>query len=201
MANGIEQQWADHPQLTFDQAKDREFKKFGVFGFMEVLEQRQKAMSKKYSLIVWQHFKDYMKVPKIAGFILSITIAFGILKYTSFSEEFFIGAILSSFLIYLIGIFYRRRQIKKHCKDDGKKWMFEDIIMNQGALGGLALIPVHFYNIFNGLTDISSMSDFWIVALSIFICSFYLFIYIMLVEIPQMADEYLEKTYPEYHLV
>jgi hypothetical protein len=37
-------------------------------------------------------------------------------------------------------------------------------------------------------------------ALSLFICSFYLFIYIMLIEIPQMADEYLEQTYPEYKL-
>jgi peptidoglycan biosynthesis protein MviN/MurJ (putative lipid II flippase) len=142
-----------------------------------------------------------MKLPKIVGFAVSILIAYTILKYTNVSEEFFLGAIVSSFLIYLTGIFYRRKQIKKQREGDGKKWMFEDIIMNQGALGGIALIPVHLYNTFTGLTDISSMNEFWIGALSLFICSFYLFIYIMLVEIPQMADEYLEQTYPEYKLV
>jgi hypothetical protein len=98
-------------------------------------------------------------------------------------------------------MFYRRRQIKKHNQDDGKKWMFKDIIFNQGALGGAALIPVHFYNILSGLTGISEMNDYWIMALSLFICSFYLFLYIMMVEIPKRAEEYLEQTYPEYKMV
>jgi hypothetical protein len=201
MANGIDQQWNNHPELTFEQARDREFKKFGVFGFMEVLEKRQAAMGKKYTKLVWKHFKDYMKVPKILGFSLSFLVTFTVLKLSSISEELFLGAIVGSAVIYLTAMFYRRRQIKKHNQDDGKKWMFKDIIFNQGALGVAALIPVHFYNILSGLTGISEMNDYWIMALSLFICSFYLFLYIMMVEIPKRAEEYLEQTYPEYKMV
>ncbi|BAO56285.1 hypothetical protein [Nonlabens marinus] len=201
MANGIDQQWNENTNLTFEQARDREFKKFGVFGFMDVLEQRQKAMSKKYAKIVWQHFKDYMRLPKILGFVLSILIAYTILKYTSVSEEFFLGAIVTSAIIYISATFYRRKQIKKTRVASDKKWMFEDIIFSQAATGGVALIPLHFYNIFGRLSGISEMNSVWILILSMIICSFYLFLYIMTVEIPQMADEYLEQTYPEYRMV
>ncbi len=42
LANGIEAQWAANPDLDFEQALDIEFKKFGVFGFLEVVEEREK---------------------------------------------------------------------------------------------------------------------------------------------------------------
>ncbi|PRP66411.1 hypothetical protein [Nonlabens agnitus] len=197
MANGIEQQWQKFPVLTFEQARDLEFKKFGVFGFMEVVEQRQKAMNKKYTRMVWNHFKNYMKVPKIAAFAASILVTFIILKFTSFSEGFLLGAICTCALIYVAFLLYRSRQIKSHRMVSDKKWMLEDIIFSQGALAGLALIPLHFYNIFS---DLSSINAGWILALSLFICSLYLFLYIITIEIPKRAEEYLEATYPEYKM-
>jgi hypothetical protein len=56
LANGVEQQWAHYPKLSFEEAKQMEFKKFGVFGFMDVVAERQKAMGKKYRKIIWQFF-------------------------------------------------------------------------------------------------------------------------------------------------
>ena len=32
MANAIEAQWQEHPKLSFEEALQKEFKKFGVFG-------------------------------------------------------------------------------------------------------------------------------------------------------------------------
>ncbi len=52
LANDIEQIWVEKPTLTFEQARDISFKKFGIFGFMNVLEEKQKQMSKKYFKII-----------------------------------------------------------------------------------------------------------------------------------------------------
>jgi hypothetical protein len=52
---------ARKPKLSFNEALNKEFKKFGVFGFMDVVEKRQTVLSKKYNSIVWQHFKDFLE--------------------------------------------------------------------------------------------------------------------------------------------
>ncbi len=49
LANAIEEQWLENPKLSFDAALQIEFKKFGVFGFMEVVEKRKVALNKKYN--------------------------------------------------------------------------------------------------------------------------------------------------------
>ena len=38
LANGIETQWEENPDLVFDEAIEKEFRKFGIFGFTEVVE-------------------------------------------------------------------------------------------------------------------------------------------------------------------
>ena len=51
LANAIEEQWQENPKITFEEVLQKEFKKFGVFGFMDVVEKRQAAMNKKYNKI------------------------------------------------------------------------------------------------------------------------------------------------------
>ena len=40
IANAIETQWQENPNRSFDEALQLEFKKFGVFGFMDVVEKK-----------------------------------------------------------------------------------------------------------------------------------------------------------------
>ena len=47
LANDIESIWQEQPNLSYEEARDRAFKKFGVFGFMMVVDQRQKSMGKR----------------------------------------------------------------------------------------------------------------------------------------------------------
>ena len=47
LANDIEQIWQEQPKLSFEQARDMSFKKFGVFGFMDVVGERAKVLNKK----------------------------------------------------------------------------------------------------------------------------------------------------------
>src|SRR6478736_1665434 len=80
LANAIEQQWQENPKISFEDALQVEFKKFGIFGFMDVVEKRQLALNKKYNHIVWLQLKDFFKIPKIMGTGLSIIIMFFFLK-------------------------------------------------------------------------------------------------------------------------
>ena len=43
LANSIESQWAENPKIRLEDALQIEFKKFGIFGFMDVVEKRQAA--------------------------------------------------------------------------------------------------------------------------------------------------------------
>jgi SPX domain protein involved in polyphosphate accumulation len=64
LANAIEEQWQQNPKLSFENALQIEFKKFGVFGFMDVVEQRQSALNKKYNKLVLNELKTFFQFQK-----------------------------------------------------------------------------------------------------------------------------------------
>ena len=53
LANDIESAWVETPDLSFQEARDKSFKKFGIFGFMDVVEAKQKQMNKRYWKIIY----------------------------------------------------------------------------------------------------------------------------------------------------
>ena len=86
LANAIEEQWQQNPKLSFEEALQIEFKKFGVFGFMDVVEQRQSALNKKYNKLVLNELKTFFSVPKIIGTISAVGITGGNVSFTAVSD-------------------------------------------------------------------------------------------------------------------
>ncbi len=80
LANAIETEWQENSKLSFEDALNKEFKKFGVFGFMDVVEQQQKQLRRKYHAIIWSHFEEFFSLPKIIITILSLLIVYSFLK-------------------------------------------------------------------------------------------------------------------------
>ena len=91
IANAIEAQWQQNPNRSFDEALQIEFKKFGVFGFMDVVEKRQAVLVKKYNRLVFQHFKTFFKVPKILLTIVMTFLLFNILKTSMYNDYILSG--------------------------------------------------------------------------------------------------------------
>jgi hypothetical protein len=58
IANYIEQTWVENPNLSFEEAREQSFKKFDVFGFIEVLEVKQKQMNKRYIKLVFGFIRE-----------------------------------------------------------------------------------------------------------------------------------------------
>lgn len=194
LANAIEAQLEITPSRTFDEALKIEFKKFGVFGFMDVVEKRQAALNKKYAKIVWSQFKNFFKLPQIIGTFSAVGILFLILKVSLYSEFIFTGLSVILLTMFIVGITISSRKNKKINEQTGKKWMFKEVIFGYGSIAGFINIPVQALFHFN--TQISG--NLYLIFASLFLVLLFLIEYVLLVKIPKKAEQYLKETYPEY---
>lgn len=197
LANGIEEQWKENPSTSFDDALRNEFKKFGVFGFMEIVEKKTNALSKYYIKEVLQYLKEYFKLPKIIITLFSIWVVFKLMQLFQNKDYFVIPLVL---IVFGYVIFYATKEslrIKKNFKETGKKWLFENIY---GQLGGF----IHLFNIGIYFPLISNSKAEWSLT-SQFIFSFCIVLYVLLIYIsikivsPKLRDK-LSKEHPEYYL-
>ena len=200
IANAIETQWQENPNRSFDEALQLEFKKFGVFGFMDVVEKRQAVLGKKYNGLVWQHFKDFFGIPKIILTIAMTLVLYSILKISAYSAWIFVGhyLIVVGFTFYEL---FRNNKIKKRkTQTQEKRWLFEEIINQYGSFSGVVIFP------FNIIVQIFNRSekylgnDYWTIGLSFLLVVLTLMLFIIFKIIPSKAKQYLEATYPEYKL-
>lgn len=198
LANDIEAIWEENPNLSFEKARDKSFKKFGVFGFMNVVEEKHKQVGKKYRKVLWALFKEWFKLPKLATTLALIFLFYTILRLPSIGI-FFYYTILA---IYLVYFFVRCRLLivkhKRKVKETGKNWLLEDIIFKLASSNFLILFS-NVFNIFQFGDLLQEMQYAFLVA--VFLVILLLVGYITLVLIPNKADELLEEQYPEYRLV
>jgi hypothetical protein len=200
LANAIETQWQEKPKRNFDEALNVEFKKFGVFGFMDVIEKRQAILKKKYNGLVWQHFKDFFGIPKI---VLTLVMTLGlylVLKLSDYREYIFLGIFLVLFIVIFYEVYKNHKATKKRKQSGEKRWLFEEIIHNYGYFGGILGLPINFMvQMFNHL-ETYLQNEYWTMGVSFFLASVSLFLFIIFKVIPSKAESYLLATYPEYKL-
>jgi hypothetical protein len=195
LANDIEQIWQEQPNLSFEQARDISFKKFGVFGFMDVVGERAKALNKKYWKLVWNVFKQFFKIPQILTTIaIFLIILFGFQLFPT--KYFFLTICIGSILILGFKLYFLNQEKKKRFIETNKKWLLEEYVFN---LGG----SIAFINLFIQLANLSpeKVSYQTIVIGSIILTSLILIIFITSFILPSKVEEILEKQYPEYKLV
>ncbi|PZR21280.1 MAG: hypothetical protein DI539_08450 [Flavobacterium psychrophilum] len=193
LANAIEERWKTEPNLSFDEALKQEFKKFGIFGFMGVVESRQAALGKKYYRLMWGYMKEFIKIPQIMITIAFLFVVYKAIEFNSIAYHILLlTTLLGSFsLVITRGIKY-----KKKVKLTGRKWLFEHIIVQSGGLAGAVYLPFNVSTLLN--TD--SPGPVKIAFMAALVVFFMLMQYVVLFVIPRKAKEHLLKTYPEYNL-
>ena len=197
LANDIEAIRVEQPSLTFEQARTIAFKKFGVFGFSEIIEQRQKAMSRRYFRYMWKEFKQWFTIPKIvitATLFLSLFIMFS----SNISKQFLLALCCISILYAFFKTIQLNRQVKRRKEVSQKKWLLEDIIFKQA--GAMVLILIS--QIFN-VVDLSNamfVNYSRILIVSLLFTIMFLLMYISYQLLPKKAEELLKETYPEFSL-
>ena len=199
LANDIEHLWKAHPALSFQEARTMSFKKFGVFGFMDVVEERQKALSKRYWRIIWRFAKDWFELPKIIGTAMICFLFYQIFT-SNISEYVPVSIFLGYYLVCLVKVVQLRRTFKQRKKTTHKTWMLEDFIFSQGC-ANTALLPLYTCQVFIHFDDFTNMSLIWGVIAAIFYTLSFIIGYISLIILPQKAEELLGETYPEYKML
>ena len=200
LANDIEQIWEEQPNLSFGRARDISFKKFGVFGFMDVIEEKQKAMNKRYRKILLRFVKEWFVLPKIILTGLIFMVFFTVLQLT-LAKEIILGSL---FLLAFVDMFYLIKNRKKGKKRKIKK---EKIFLLEAMIGetrnGFSfLMVVNVFNLIN-LSDLnfSTLSVYWILLMSVCLTLICIVFYIIGFVMPKKAEELLIEAYPEYKLV
>ena len=198
LANDIEQIWLEYPDLSYEEAKQKSFKKFGVFGFMDVVEQRQKTMSKRYMKIFWRYAKEWFSIPKIV-----ITITLFLVLFVAFSLRYSNVVLVCVYGSVALWSTYKsillNRQFKSKKELSNKRWLLEELIFKQAGASGLILISQipTWYNLVDGLNS----NIYFVVGLALLSAIFIIWMYISLELLPNKAEKLLEETYPEYKIV
>src|SRR5690606_16922227 len=85
LANAIEEQWKENPNISFDDALEKEYKNFGVFGFSGLVEQKQAALKNHYWKIIKKEFINFFSVPKV---ILTVVMFYVLFQFYSNPKSF-----------------------------------------------------------------------------------------------------------------
>jgi hypothetical protein len=200
LANSIEAQWEQFPKRTFEEALSIDFKKFGIYGFMDVVYKRRAVLNKKYYKIVWGYFKDFFSIPKIVLTIAVVLALFIVLKLSVYREYIFFGTYLLLFIDMFYELYKNQKTTKKRKQSGEKLWLFEEVINNYGYCSGVLAAPFNMMAYRFNHPDSMLNNDYGIMALSFFLVSFSLFLFIIFKIIPSKAESYLLATYPEYKL-
>ena len=200
LANDIEQIWEENPTLSFEKARDTSFKKFGIFGFMDVIEAKQKQMNKRYSKILWRFFREWFSFPKVVTTVSIFITLFLVLKI-QYSEFILLGALLILVSFDLIKQTKTKKQHKNKAQKQEKIFLLESMIGDtRQGFSGFAFI-----NVFNCINLVkvpfSSLETHWLLLISLSITLLIILFYVTGYLIPEKAQELLEETYPEYKLV
>lgn len=200
LANAIEEQWEENPKRSFEEALNIEFCKFGVFGFMDVVEKRQVALGKKYNGLVWQHFIDFFGFPKIVLTVALTLLLFSFIKVSTYKEWIIVGfyIILVGFTFYEMFTNRKKRKEKKNLNE--KRWLFEEVINEYGTFSATIVLPLNLLFQLMNHADNFLTNDYWILGISFLFVLFSLLLFIVFKIIPSKANMYLEATYPEYKL-
>lgn len=197
LANDIEQQWQVQHKLTFEDAKNKAFKKFGIFGFMDAIEQKGKAMNKRYMKYLWTELKKWFEIPQIFA-----TLCLFLLFYLAFSSIYPAAFAIAFYIIIGGWCIFKGFKLKRHFKQrkeiSNKKWMLEELIFKQAGATSL-IFMTQIGNIFT-LSDGFLDNFYAIIGFALAFTAIALVNYISLEIIPNKAEKLLNETYPEFSL-
>lgn len=203
LANGIEEQWAKNPEISFKNALLKEFRKFGVGGFEKVIRKRKMTMEKRYWRLIFRFYKDFFRFPRIVltiGLVFLLTTVFKLTAH-DYKYDLFLTGMFIIILVSMVELLKNRKHNELERTGYEKKWMLKDQIYSFGNIvNALNCIPI-VMNI-PMIRNLFPMNSLWIdIVFAIILVAMILLTYTSLVILPKKAEELLAETYPEYKMV
>lgn len=184
LANAIEAQWAENPNVSFEDALQKEYKNFGVFGFSGLVEKKQVALKNHYWKLIKKEFISFFSVPKI---ILSAVLFYVLFNFYANHNSFFYKyelLIRFGFIALTLGIYIYQR-----VKTKNKKFLVNSV---GNYLYGLPIFALFYLR--TNLTVNSEPSLFIIVLSSVFAQVLILFLVILYTKIIPLLKYEINQT-------
>ncbi len=134
LANDIEQIMKDNPGISFEEALNRAFKKFGPMGFMEIAEKKQTAIRKKYFINILKEFKSLVSSYQFLYFVFSTIIISFLLIYSPYKKNIILFFLILLLIIPLYFFIKYRKKISYKKKKGEKIYLVETSILQSIAL-------------------------------------------------------------------
>lgn len=198
LANGIEAQWETQPDLSFETALNIEFKKFGVFGFSELVEKKTDALDKYYRKQVFAHFKSFFRLPKIILTLFSIWLIYFLLTNINNKSYLTIPFVGVALIAHILFLFKQQKQMKVRYKSTGKKWLFEQTLIQFGGLLHLLNLGIYFPYFFDSDKQWTATT---FLVFSTFIVVYFLVLYIAIYVVAPRIKKIALNDYSEYRLI
>ncbi|HET8809569.1 MAG TPA: hypothetical protein VFM65_04815 [Flavobacteriaceae bacterium] len=195
LANGMEARWEENPHVEFEENLNLEFKKFGIFGFSEVVEKRKAAMQKRYLKLIWKEMLWALRDPKMLFFTVIFT---GICTFLMRFETGFMilyWGIIAMTVAEMIYFFRSNFLFRKRMKTQKKTYLLEEMIGNTGGIHLIFLFPFYFLSTLDAIEIWESGILSFLFALFVSIMVF--MAYVAFCTLPKKKEEILEKAYPQ----
>jgi len=119
LASSIEAIWAENPTVKFEDALNSTFKKFGVFGFSEIVEKRTNAMDKRYAKKLLKYAMNRLKWPKVISSLVFTFIIFYAIVLLGYSRYFLISLFVIGAILAFVKLYFFKKKWKE--KTSGTK--------------------------------------------------------------------------------
>ena len=197
IASSIEEQWETDPKLSFQEALNKTFGKFGIFGFGKIKDRKEKELRRKYSRLLFQYLIDFYKWPKAL-----LTFALTILLYLIFrlTNEVQIVTVSLSLVVcisvigYHVYFFEKFFEVKTTPK---KSFLILDYMKSrQIMVSGMYQLSWLIGKIVSDLDNINHPEIEF--ALAFFLVGFILILYIYFFVLPQKIREHFTEQFPQF---
>lgn len=199
LASAIEELWKTDADLSFDEALKSTFRKFGIYGFSKIKDQKKRELKRKYNRLLWSYFTEFYRWPKVLmTFVLTFALFF-LFQLVENSMLIFY-AYLSALFIFAAVYFltwYRKFKIKTR-----KKFMLIDYL--QGVLGTILIMVFQIPNIVFQLilhTNSSTLrieNPLILLGISFVLVACGIVIYGQSIYIPQKIKQHFFEAFPEF---
>ena len=199
LAAAIEDQFNNDQRISFEAAHDNSFKGFGIFGFAKVMEQKQKALERKYRNLLFKYTIEYYRLPK-----LILTLACTLILFTAIRlvhNPFWIitpyfGFVAGLIIFYIYWLYPRQYQIKTK---EGMSFMLLDYLKGKQLLAAIMLqIPMQSAGLSQSM-DYHLLGHTWpALIISFLLVLLTIFLYISLFILPIKVREHFIEQFPQF---
>ena len=199
LANDIEEIWEEYPKISFEDARDKSFKKFGIFGFMDVVEAKEKQMHKRYWKIIWRFAKEWFTIPKVLLTVIIFISVFLLLNIPF--ADYIILSLLSIAMIFELIAIYKIGKKQKNKEVKKEKIFLLEAMIGTSRNGYSGFVFINLFNFVN-LTkvDLYQINIYWQISIALLCTLLIILFQVSHFVLPQKTEELLQETYPEYKM-